>query len=77
MSPVRRSFADPYGEINDVKRKPREMSQFDKKSAKVKHCLYSSIEQLQVALWTYMFFKLGLNKEKSLHILPLCMGQTW
>jgi hypothetical protein len=23
-----------------------------------------------------MFFKLGLNKEKSLHILPLCRGQT-
>ena len=22
------------------------------------------------------FFKLGLNKEKSLHILPLCRGQT-
>jgi hypothetical protein len=47
-----------------------------KKSAKVYHSLYSSTEELQVALWTYMFFKLGLNKEKSLYILPLCRGQT-
>jgi hypothetical protein len=46
MYPAGRSFAD----LNDVKRKPREMSQFGKKSAKVYHCLYSSIEQLQVAL---------------------------
>ncbi len=30
--------------------KPHEMSQFGKKSAKVYHCLYSSTEQLQVAL---------------------------
>ena len=52
------------------------MSQFGKKSAKVYHSLYCSTEELQVALWTYMFFKLGWNKEKSLHILPLCMGQT-
>jgi hypothetical protein len=27
--------------------------------------------QLQVALWTYKFLKLGLNNEKSLHTLPL------
>ncbi len=45
--------------------------QFGKKSAKVFHCLYSSIEQLLVALWTYMFLKLGLNKEKSIHTLSL------
>jgi hypothetical protein len=32
------------------KEKPREISQFGKKSAKVYHCLYSSTEQLQVAL---------------------------
>jgi hypothetical protein len=31
-------------------RKPRELSQFGKKSAKVYHSLYSSTEQLQVAL---------------------------
>jgi hypothetical protein len=42
--------ADPYGVINDIKRKPREMSQFGKKSAKVYHCLYSLLMQLQVAL---------------------------
>jgi hypothetical protein len=30
--------------------------QFAKKSAKVYHCLYSSTEQLQMALWTFMFF---------------------
>ncbi len=41
------------------------------KSAKVYHCLYSSIEQLQVALWIYMFLKSGLNNEKSRHTLPL------
>jgi hypothetical protein len=50
MSPVHRSFADPYGEINDVQRKPCENSSLGKKSAKVFHYLYSSIEQLQVAL---------------------------
>jgi hypothetical protein len=27
--------------------------------------------QLQVALWTYVFLKLGLNNENSIHILPL------
>ncbi len=48
--PSHRSFADPYGEINDIKRKPREIYQFGKKSAKVYHSLYSSTEQLQVAL---------------------------
>ena len=31
MSPVRRSFADPYGEINDVLRKPRENPSLGKK----------------------------------------------
>ncbi len=35
---------------NNIYKKPREMSQFGKKSAKVYHCLYSSTEQLQVAL---------------------------
>jgi hypothetical protein len=35
---------------NDMWRKPREISQFGKKSAKVCHSVYSSIEQLQVAL---------------------------
>ena len=56
---------------NDTCRKPREISQFGKKSAKVYHSLYSTTEQLQVALWTFMFFKLGLNNEKSIHTLPL------
>ncbi len=52
-------------------KKPGEISQFGKKSAKVYHNLYSSSEQLQVALWSYMFLKLGLNNEKSTHTLPL------
>ncbi len=52
-------------------RKPREISQLDKKSAKAYPSLYSSTEQLQVALWSYMFLKLGLNNEKSTHTLPL------
>ncbi len=56
---------------SDMKRKPREISQFGKKSTKLYHSLYSLKEQLHVAWWTYMFLKLGLNKEKSLHILPL------
>jgi hypothetical protein len=43
----------------DMWRKPREISQIVKKSAKVYHSLYSSSEQLQVALRTFMFFKLG------------------
>jgi hypothetical protein len=47
------------------------MSQFGKKSAKVYHCLFSSTEQLQVALLTYIFLWFRLNNEKSLHTLPL------
>ncbi len=27
--------------------------------------------QLQVALWTYMFLKLGLKNKNSIHTLPL------
>ncbi len=41
--------------------------QFGKKFAKMYHCLYSSIEQLQMALWTYMFLMFGFNNEKPLH----------
>ncbi len=37
----------------------------------VYHSLYSSTEQLQVALWTYMFLNLGLNNDKCIHSLPL------
>ncbi len=47
------------------------MSQFGKKSAKVYHCLYSSTEQLHVALWTYMLLNLGLNNDKCIYTLPL------
>ena len=43
----------------DMWRKPHEISRIVKKSAKVYHSLYSSSEQLQVALRTFMFFKLG------------------
>ncbi len=52
-----------------VEKTPRKF-QFGKKSAKVYHCFYSSPEQVQVALWIYMFIRLGLNKDKFLHILP-------
>ncbi len=45
-----RSVADPYDEINDIQRKPRELSQYGKKSANVYHCLFCSTEQLQMAL---------------------------
>jgi hypothetical protein len=66
------SCIDPTSDLNDTYiEKPREMSQFGKKSAKVYHCLYRSIEQLQVALWTFMFIMLGLNNEKSTHTLSL------
>jgi len=53
-----------------IEKTPRNV-QFGKKSAKVYHCLYSLLMQLQVALWTYMFLKLGLNNEKSL-LISLC-----
>jgi hypothetical protein len=43
----------------------------ENKAAKVYHSLYSSTEQLQVALWTYIFLWLGLNNEKFIHTLPL------
>jgi hypothetical protein len=45
--------------------------QFGKKSATVYHSLYSSTGQLQLALWMFLFIRLGLNKEKSLNTLPL------
>ncbi len=44
-------------------RKTPRKFQFGKKSAKVYHSLYSSIEQLKVALWTYMFLKFGINND--------------
>jgi hypothetical protein len=53
-----------------IEKTPRKC-QFGKKSAKVNHSLYSSTEQLQVALRTYIFLWFGLNKEKSIHTLPL------
>ncbi len=54
------SCTDPTSNVNHtyVKKTPRKC-QFAKKSAKVCHSLYSSIEQLQVALWTYIFLRLG------------------
>jgi hypothetical protein len=54
-----------------IYRKPREMSQFGKKSAKVYYSFYRSTDQLQMALGTYMFLKLGFYNEKSLHTLPI------
>ncbi len=69
--PYHRSFADPYGKkLMKCRKTPRKF-QFGKKSAEVYHCLYSSIEQLQGALWTYMFLMFGFNNKKSLHTLPL------
>jgi hypothetical protein len=49
--PCHHSCADPTSDINDiyVEKTPRNVP-VGKKSAKVYHCLYSSIEQLQVAL---------------------------
>jgi hypothetical protein len=53
-----------------IEKTPRNC-QFGRKSAKVNHSLYSSTEQLQVALRTYIFLWFGLNKEKNIHTLPL------
>jgi hypothetical protein len=50
---------------------PAKIPVWGKKSAKVNQCLYSSIEQLKVALRMYIFLWFGLNKEKSIHTLPL------
>ena len=50
--------------VLQTEKTPRQF-QFGKKSAKVYHCLYSSIEQLQVALWTSMFIS-GLLIKNSL-----------
>ncbi len=71
MSPVYRSFADPSYKINDFQRNPAKHPALANKSAKVYHSLYSSTEQLQVVLWTYIFLWLGLNNEKSINTLPL------
>ncbi len=48
---------------------PREISQFGKKSAKVYHCLYSTTEELQMALWAYIYLRLGFNND-SLYSHP-------
>jgi hypothetical protein len=50
MSPVYRSLADPSYKINDLQRNPAKYPDLAKKSAKVYHSLYSSTEQLEVAL---------------------------
>jgi hypothetical protein len=49
--PCHHSCTDPTSDVNDtyVEKTPRKF-QFGQKSAKVFHCLYSSIEHLQVAL---------------------------
>ena len=60
-----RSFADPTGEMNDIKKKHREKYQFGKKNPrrcnKALFFSYRSILNLQVAPWTYMFLRLGLK----------------
>jgi ribosomal protein S24E len=50
--PIKHTLGEGTTLINGkiYRKKPREMSQFGKKSAKVYHSLYSSTEQLQVAL---------------------------
>ncbi len=55
------------GTFNLDKRNPAKYPSLAKIRQSMPHChiLYSSTEQLQVALWTYMFFKLGLNKVSS------------
>jgi hypothetical protein len=50
MSPVYRSFADPSYKINDLPINPAKYPTLENKAAKVYHNLYSSTEQLQVAL---------------------------
>ncbi len=61
-APCHHSCTDPTGDVNDtyVEKTPRKC-QFAKKFAKVYHSLYSSTEQLQVALRTYIFLRLELN----------------
>jgi hypothetical protein len=50
MSPVYRSFTDPSYKINDLQKNPAKYPTLANKAAKVYHSLYSSSEQLQVAL---------------------------
>ena len=56
--------------VLQTEKTPRKF-QFGKKSVKVYHCLYSSIKQLQVALWTYIFLRKLFNIEQSIHTPPL------
>jgi hypothetical protein len=50
MSPVYLNFADPSYKINDLQRNPAKYPTLANKATKVYHSLYSSREQLQVAL---------------------------
>ncbi len=56
--------------------KPGEISQFGKKSAKVYHCLYSSTEELQMAMWAYIFFRLGFNNDNLYSHPPSQISQS-
>jgi hypothetical protein len=71
MSPVYCSFANPSYKINDLQRNPAKYPTLANKAAKVYHSLYSSTEQLQVHFEPTFFLWLGLNNEKSIHLLPL------
>ncbi len=71
MFPVHRSFADPSCEINDLQRKPRENSILAENPSKYTTSHIVLLMKLQVALWTYMFLKFGLNNEKFIHTLSL------
>ncbi len=68
--PLLTVFFSSYNLTVCCRETPRKF-QFAKKSAKVYHCLSSSTEQLQMALWSLCFFSLSLNNEKSVHTLPL------
>ncbi len=63
---------DPPRPLGPARREnPAKCPSLAKKSAKENRCLYSSLEQLQMALRPYMFLKLGLNNEKSIHTLTV------
>ncbi len=70
-----RSFADPSDKITIYRENPAKcpcLAKNQPKYTKVYHSLYSLIEKLQVALWTFMFIMLGFNNfSLSLFNLPI------
>jgi hypothetical protein len=68
MSPTHRSCADRLGKLMIYRENPEKYPSLAKNPP---NYTTADIEQLQVALGTFIFIMLGINNDKSIHTLPL------